>query len=116
MKRDKIIYWTATGLLAAGMSMSAFMFLSRNPEMMANMQGLGFPLFFVTILGVAKALGVIALVAPLGARLKEWAYAGFIFLFIGAGWTHIATGTPFIAPLFFLAVLGVSYWAWKKTS
>ena len=109
MKKDKIIYWVATGLLAAGMSMSAFMYLSKNAELMASFQQLGFPAYFVSILGIAKLAGVILLLAPSGDRLKEWAYAGFVFTFGGAIWTHIATGTPWIAPAVFLALLAVSY-------
>lgn len=114
MKRDKIIYWTATGLLAAGMLMSAFMYLSKNPELVSNFQTLGFPLYFVSILGVAKLLGAIVLLIPIAKWLKEWAYAGFIFVFLGAVWTHLATGTSFVMPLVFLAVLAVSYLFWKK--
>lgn len=116
MKRDKIIYWIATGLIAAGMTMSAFMYLTMNAELVSNFKTLGFPTFFVSILGVAKLLGAVVLVAPVGTRLKEWAYAGFIFIFIGAIWTHIATGTPWITPAVFLIILGVSYFFWTKVS
>jgi hypothetical protein len=114
MKRDKIIYWVATGLVAAGMAMSAFMYLTKNPELMASFETLGFPLYFISILGVAKLLGAVVLVAPAGTTLKEWAYAGFIFTFIGAIWTHVATSTPFVGPLVFLVVLGVSYFFWTR--
>ena len=109
MKRDKIIYLITTGLISAGMLMSAGMYLSRNPELMENFKSLGFPLYFAMLLGVAKLLGAIALVTPLWDKLKEWAYAGFAFTFIGAVWTHVATGTPPFAPLVFLVLLGVSY-------
>lgn len=114
MKRDKIIYWIATGLLAAGMAMSAYMYLTKNPELVSSFQALGFPIYFVSILGVAKLLGAIVLLAPAGSRLKEWAYAGFIFTFLGAIWVHLETGTPFIMPLAFLIVLGVSYIFWTR--
>ncbi len=115
MKRDKIIYWIATGLVAAGMAMSAYMYLSKNPELVSGFQSIGFPVVFISILGVAKLLGAIALVAPVGSRLKEWAYAGFLFTFLGATWVHIATGTAFMGPLLFLAVLAVSYIFWNRT-
>jgi hypothetical protein len=114
MKRDKIIYWVATGLLAAGMGMSAFMYLTKSPVLVGSFETLGFPLYFISILGVAKLLGVVVLITPAGATLKEWAYAGFIFTFIGATWSHIATHTPFVAPLVFLGVLGVSYYFWTR--
>jgi len=114
MKRDKIIYWIATGLLAAGMGMSAYMYLTKNPELVGAFQLLGFPVYFISILGVAKLLGAIVLVAPAGTRLKEWAYAGFIFTFVGAMWVHLVTGTPWISPFIFLVVLAVSYLFWNR--
>jgi hypothetical protein len=109
MKRDKIIYWIATGLVAAGMLLSAVLYLSRNPELMESFKSLGIPLFLVSLLGVAKLLGAITLLAPVPNGLKEWAYAGFCFTFTGAVWTHVATGTPWIAPFLFLALLVISY-------
>jgi uncharacterized membrane protein YphA (DoxX/SURF4 family) len=109
MKRDKIIYWAATGLVAAGMTMSAFMYLTKNPELTNSFRSLGFPDFLVILLGVAKLLGAIALVSPISEKVKEWAYAGFAFVFLGAIWTHIATGTPWVAPFITLVILTVSY-------
>jgi hypothetical protein len=94
MKRDKIIYWIATGLVAAGMLLSATMYLSKNPELIGNFKTLGLPDYFVTLLGVAKLLGAVVLLMPVWTALKEWAYAGFAFTFAWAVWTHIATGTP----------------------
>jgi hypothetical protein len=109
MKRDKIIYWIATGLLATGMVMSSVMYLSQNEEMVTNFTAIGYPVFLLSILGVAKLLGGITLIAPAPDKLKEWAYAGFAFVFIGAAWTHVATHTPWIAPVIALAILAVSY-------
>jgi uncharacterized membrane protein len=109
MKRDKILYWMATGLVSAGMMASAWMYLSKNEELMKGFTALGFPLFFVTLLGIAKLLGAIALIIPKENRVKEWAYAGFLFTFVGAIWTHVETSTPFIAPLVFLLLLAASY-------
>jgi hypothetical protein len=116
MKRDKIIYWISTGFLASGMLMSAAMYLTRNSELMNSFSALHIPLYFVALLGVAKLLGAIALLAPLGSHVKEWAYAGFGFTFVGAIWTHVATGTPWIAPLVFLAILSISYVFWLRIS
>lgn len=109
MKRDKVIYWITTGLLSAGMLMSAFMYLTKNPGLMKSFQSAGYPEYFVFILGTAKLLGAIVLLAPVWAKLKEWAYAGFAFTFIGAVWTHLATGTPWVAPFIALVILSVSY-------
>ena len=116
MKRDKIIYWILTGIVALGFAMSSFMYLSKNPELMANFNQLGFPVYFVTILGIAKLLGAIALINPWWNKLKEWAYAGFTFTLIGAAWTHIATGTSFMAPLIFLLLVGGSYLFYLRTT
>ena len=110
MKRDKIIYWIATGLISAGMLMSAGMYLTQNPELMQSFRQTGYPDFFVTLLGTAKLLGAIVLVMPVWSKLKEWAYAGFGFTFIGAIWTHLATNTPWVGPLVALIILSVSYW------
>ncbi|HTH56827.1 MAG TPA: DoxX family protein [Cyclobacteriaceae bacterium] len=110
MRRDKVIYWTATGLVSAGMLMSAFMYLTRNAQLMQSFKYAGYPEYFVTLLGIAKLLGAVALVVPIWSKLKEWAYAGFAFTFIGAIWTHVATSTPWMAPLIALVLLTVSYW------
>jgi len=109
-KRDKVLYWIATGLLSAGMLMSAAMYLSQNPELMKNFHDAGYPDYFVMLLGAAKLLGAIALVAPFWDKVKEWAYAGFAFTFIGAVWTHLATNTPWVAPFIALIILSASYW------
>lgn len=109
MKRDRIIYWISTGLIAAGMLLSAGMYLSHQPALMQSFSTIGIPPYFVNLLGIAKLLGAVALLLPRWEPLKEWAYAGFAFTFTGAVWVHIATGTPWFAPLLFLAVLGVSY-------
>jgi uncharacterized membrane protein len=114
MKRNKIVYWIATGLVAAGMAMSGIMYLT-SEEMKSNFTEIGFPVYFMMMLGIAKLLGAIALVAPVPVAIKEWAYAGFGFTFIGAVWTHIATQTPWFAPVVFLLVLIVSYYFFKKT-
>lgn len=114
MNRNKIIYWTSTGLIAAGMTMSAFMYLTKNAELMNSFRSISIPEYLITILGVAKLLGAIALLAPIWPAVKEWAYAGFTFTFIGAVCAHVATATPWMAPLIFLLILGVSYWSWGK--
>jgi uncharacterized membrane protein YphA (DoxX/SURF4 family) len=114
MKAQKILYWVVTGLVAAGMIMSGFMYLTKSPEMIGAFQTLGFPVYFMLILGAAKLLGAIALLAPVGNRFKEWAYAGFMFTFVGATSTHIITNTPWISPVVFLALLASSYVLWIK--
>lgn len=110
MKRDKLFFWVATGLVSAGMLMSALMYLSHNDELMATFHKAGYPDYFVTLLGAAKLLGAIALLVPLWSKVTEWAYAGFAFTFVGAIWTHISTNTPWVAPFIALLLLATSYW------
>lgn len=109
MKRDKIFYWATTGLVATSFLLSSFMYLGQNVELMNSFKALGFPAYFVMLLGVAKLAGSLAIINPWYDMLKEWAYAGFTFTLVGATYTHIATGTPFVAPVVFLALVGISY-------
>lgn len=101
MKTNKIIYWTRQGIFSAFMLMSAYMYLSHNAKIVDAYKEIGFPLFFANILGTAKLLGVIGLVQPYFPKLKEWAYAGFTFVLIGAVSTHIITATGFVPALVF---------------
>lgn len=114
MKKNKILYWSFTGLVALAFLLSSFMYLGKNPQLVENFKKAGFPDFFITILGLAKLLGALALVNPWFPKLKEWAYAGFVFVLIGAIWTHIATSTPFVAPVLFLVLVLASYFFFRK--
>jgi uncharacterized membrane protein YphA (DoxX/SURF4 family) len=102
-------YWTATLLFSAFMAYDAYAYLSRDPKMSAAMASLGYPPYFPIILGIAKILGVIALLVPDAPRTKEWAYAGFTL--IGAFFSHLATGQEREAamPAVVLIVMAVSY-------
>jgi hypothetical protein len=116
MKKNKIIYWITTGLVSVGFLLSSLLYLMQSPELMENFKTLGIPFYMVQLLGVAKLLGGIAIINPWYAKLREWAYAGYTFVLVGATWTHLSTQTPFIAPLFFLALLAVSYIYSKKVT
>ena len=115
MKRDKIIYWIATGLISVAMLLSAFLYLTGSEELLKSFAAIGLPVYLVMLLGTAKLIGAILLLAPVAARYKEWTYAGFLFTFGGAVWVHAATATPWVAPLLFLVVLVVSYVYWNKS-
>jgi uncharacterized membrane protein YphA (DoxX/SURF4 family) len=73
---------------------------------------LGYPVYFLTILGVWKILGVIAVLIPKFPLLKEWAYAGFFFVMSGAIFSHIAMSDPVkeFVPSLLLLVLTVISW------
>lgn len=114
MKRIKVLYWIFTGLASLAFLASGIMYFSGDPAIDEGFKQMGYPVFFKSILGVAKILGALALVNPWSNTLKEWAYAGFSFTLIGATITHLATSTPFIAPLIFLALLASSYFLFSR--
>ncbi|MBO9636358.1 MAG: DoxX family protein, partial [Chitinophagaceae bacterium] len=91
-KRNKIIYWIATGWLALGMVSTAIVQLMHVPKEVTVIQNLGYPVYLLTLLGVWKLLGVIAVLLPGLPLLKEWAYAGFTFAMSGAIISHLAVG------------------------
>src|SRR6266516_875201 len=93
-KRNKIIYWIATLWLALGMVSTGIVQLFKVKQEGDFTAHLGYPMYFLTILGVWKILGVIAVLIPKFALLKEWAYAGFFFAMSGALFSHIAVGDP----------------------
>lgn len=76
-KRRKIIYWVATLWLALGMLSTAVVQLIKMKEEVDMMTHLGYPLYFLTLLGIWKILGVIAVLIPRFPLFKEWAYAAF---------------------------------------
>lgn len=88
-KRNKIIYWVATLWLALGMLSTAIVQLIKIDEEVKNFTTLGYPLYVMTLLGVWKILGVIAILIPKFPLLKEWAYAGFFFAMSGALFSHL---------------------------
>ena len=89
-KRNKIIYWIFTALFTIGMFSSGLQQLFRQKDMVDMVTALGYPMYFMTILGVWKILGVIAVLLPGFKLVKEWAYAGFFFVMTGALISHIA--------------------------
>jgi uncharacterized membrane protein YphA (DoxX/SURF4 family) len=94
MKKTTILYWIFTGLLAALMVASAIPDALSVPEAVTFFQHLGYPAYLLPFLGVAKLLGAVAILVPGFARLKEWAYAGFVFDLAGAMYSGIAVGDP----------------------
>src|SRR5215813_7093537 len=112
MKKDKIIYWTATGIVVTVMLWSAINF-SFNAEMKGAFAHLGLPGWFRVELSAAKILGVFALVMPIiPNRIKEFAYFGFALTIISAPIAHISSGDGILRglePLIFLGFLIVSY-------
>jgi hypothetical protein len=116
-KRNKIIYWTATGLLSVGMLGSGISQLLQTKEMAELVAHVGYPMYFMNIIGVWKILGVIAILIPKFKLLKEWAYAGFFFLMTGALISHLAMGDggkAIFGPLFQIVFIILS-WYFRPT-
>ncbi len=110
-RRNKIIYWICTLWLALGMTATGGVQLFKGKTGQGGVdmiEQLGYPIYFLTILGVWKMLGVIAILIPKFPLLKEWAYAGFFFAMTGAIISHVAAGTPNeIFPSLLLLVLTI---------
>jgi hypothetical protein len=114
--KTRLVYWVPTGLIALFMAMSAVPDVLRVEGAVTIIHHLGYPDYFLTLIGVAKLLGVAALLAPVPRTLREWAYAGRTFDLMGAAFSHASSGDPsgnVITPLVALAVLHVSYWTWR---
>ena len=112
-KKNKIIYWIATIWLALGMLSTGIVQLLKLEEEVNMMISLGYPIYLLTILGVWKILGVIAVLVPKLPLLKEWAYAGFFFAMSGAVISHLANGDnakDFFGPTLLLILIFISWY------
>jgi len=117
VKKIKITYWIATSLFCLFFLMDGVMGLMKIEEGQEIMRHLGYPIYLMTILGTAKVLGSIAIIQNKFKLIKEWAYAGFTFHFIGAAASRYFGGDGFIlivSPFIFMAVMLISYFLWKK--
>ena len=117
-KRNKIIYWIATIWLSLGMMSTGIVQLINMKEEVQYMLDMGYPAYFLTIIGAWKMLGVIAILIPRFPLLKEWAYAGFFFIASGALLSHIAVCNPAVE-LFgpsLLLVLTIISWYFRPAN
>jgi hypothetical protein len=117
MKKDKIIYWISTGLFSLVMAFSGFKYFT-DEHILEAMRHLGFPDYFRVELGIAKLLGVVALLVPMVPKaVKGFTYSGFAIVCVSAAIAHGCSGDPVgnvIGPFIFLTVLGISYLYYKK--
>lgn len=91
-KRNNILFWVFTILFCAFMMMSTIPNILSAPEWVEVFKMLGYPLYMLPFIGVAKLLGIIALLIPDFPRIKEWAYAGMFFDLSGAVYSGLMTG------------------------
>ncbi len=103
MKKTNTLYWIFTILFAGLMLFSAIPDIMVAPDAVKFMSHLGYPNYFTAFIGIAKALGIIAILVPGYPRIKEWAYAGLLFDLIGAVYSQIATDGFMMPMLLMLA-------------
>ena len=122
VRAKNIAYWITTGLVAFFIGPGGVAQVARVPGTVNGfVHILGYPAYFVVILGVWKVLGTIAILVPRFPRLKEWAYAGIFFDLTGAIASNAsvggygAYGFHIIAPLV-IAGLAVASWALRPQS
>lgn len=118
MKKINMFYWIVTALFALFMGFSALGNIMVSPEsiQMVSTQ-LGYPEYFIPFIGVAKLLGVIAILIPGFPRIKEWAYAGLVFDLISAWYSFYASGTADHTTVFMILPIALafgSYWLYHK--
>jgi hypothetical protein len=106
----KIAYWGTTGLVGIVTLLAAFSYLTTAPEAVENFRHVGYPQQLRVLLGIAKLAGAIVLLLPRLPTLKEWAYAGFTFMWIAATVAHyLVQDGLFLMPVALLGSLAVSY-------
>jgi hypothetical protein len=116
-KTIKIWYWALTVLFALAMLMDAIGGITKQPAGVQVLNHLGYPIYNMPMYGVAKLLGVIALLQIKFKTIKEWAYAGFAFNFISAFTSRVIMGdgiADLAPPLIMLAIMFVTYFFWKR--
>jgi hypothetical protein len=117
-RAKRIAYWTATGLVTAELGLGGAWDVLRVPHVRDLVDHLGYPSYFLVILGVWKLLGMVALLAPGLPLLKEWAYAGVVFTDTGAVASHLVVGygSGELAVLIPLIALTVLSWSLRPAS
>jgi hypothetical protein len=116
MKKINILYWTFTGIFGAFMLFSAIPDIMVVPDAISFITTkLGYPQYIIPFLGVAKTLGVIAILVPGFPRIKEWAYAGLFFDLVGATYSNICVdglqpGMAFMIVVFGFQALSYIYY------
>jgi uncharacterized membrane protein YphA (DoxX/SURF4 family) len=111
--RKRIIgYWILTALICLPMALGGVVDMLQTEQALEITRHLGYPDYFLVMLGVAKLLGVAAVLAPGLRRIKEWAYAGFAFDLVAAIVSHAAVGDPIadsVMPGVLFLILAGSY-------
>ena len=121
MKRSRasnIAYWIATGFVTAELVLGGVWDILKLPIVTRVTTQLGYPPYFLIILGIWKLMGAVALLAPRFPRLKEWAYAGVMFNYTGAIASLLIMGDGFTAIVYpiIMICLVITSWALRPAS
>jgi len=121
MNKNKIAYWIFTILFSLAMIFSSYGGLKPEPQALQLLHDqLGYPVYFIQFISVAKIFGAIAILIPSLKTIKEWAYAGLFFDLIGATYSIYSISEKFdpgsLGMLVFIALGALSYYFWKKTT
>jgi uncharacterized membrane protein YphA (DoxX/SURF4 family) len=112
-RRRIIAYWMTTALIVFELALGGVWDVLRVPQVRGLIERLGYPQYFLVILGIWKLLGAVALVIPRFPRLKEWAYAGVIFDLTGAIASLLFAGLIDVGTLAYpILMTGVAVASW----
>ena len=107
-----IAYWITTVLVVAELALGGVWDILQIPYVRNVIDHLGYPRYFLVILGIWKVFGAVALVVPRFPRLKEWAYAGAVFNYTGAVASHLAVGDGALAVVNPIVQVGLVAASW----
>lgn len=118
-KTTNTIYWVSTIIFGGLMIFSAVGGIQPTEDAVKLMHdGLGYPVYFIQFISIAKLIGSIVILIPGSGRLKEWAYAGLFFDLAGAVYSGIASSGKFdpmmLSMLAWILPGIVSYYYWHK--
>lgn len=118
-KTIKIVYWVLTILFCMAMLLDAFGGITQQEAGKEALRHLGYPFYLLTMAGVAKILGVIAILQTRFNTIKEWAFAGFTISFVFAFWSRAYMGDAIgllLPPVIMLVYLFAIYFLWKRAA
>jgi hypothetical protein len=121
MNKSKIAYWIFTILFSVAMIFSSYAGVRPEPQVVQMLHDqMGYPIYFIQFISVAKIIGSIAILIPGLKTIKEWAYAGLFFDLIGATYSIYSVSEKFdpasLGMLIFIGLGALSYYFWKKTT